>query len=440
MTRHLSGAGASLLWSAVFTLLALSPVLLIATAATAAGGFYWDFAVASGFSAIGLLLLMFVLSARFRHLAAPFGIDLVYYFHRQLAMGLVCLVLLHALVLLLTEPATRAYISVSAPAYMLAGGLAFLCLALLLLLSLLRRRLGFCYELWRRTHLLLAVLAVTSGAAHVAGAHHYMEQPSIRGVALAALIVWVLLVLRTRLFRPWLLARRPWRVASVTREQGSVVTLMLEPLQHGGLRFEAGQFAWLSAGRSPFAMAEHPFSIASSAERSGSISFTVKALGDFTSQMQSMQPGTKVYVDGPYGMFCMDRVQAEGLFFVAGGIGIVPVMSMLRTLADRNDRRPLTLLYAASDLEGMTFYNELQGLSVSLNLVLVPVPCQVTTDWRGACGRINPQLIRANLPADARHWHFFLCGPPAMMQMTESALHRAGVQYRQVHSELFNLV
>lgn len=430
-----------LCWTVAFVLLALSPVLLLFLTAPIPGtGIAWDFAVALGFAVTGLLLLMFVLTARFRRLATPFGIDLIYYFHRQIAMGLLVLAVVHVCLLLATEPALKAFLLPSAPAHMLAGSLALLCLVLLVTLSLLRRRLGFRYEIWRRTHLLLAVLAVVASVLHVGGVNHYINHPLMQVVVLAALVVWVLLILRVRVLKPWRLSRRPWQVAAVVPEKGRAVSLTLKPQDHTGIRFQAGQFAWLTIGESPFAMAEHPFSIASSAEQSGTIGFTIKALGDFTSMVQTIRPGATVYVDGPFGVFSMDRVKADGLFFVAGGIGIVPIMSMLRTLAERCDGRSIILLYAANDLEGMTYFDELNDLVSRLQLTLVPVPCRAPAAWQGACGRVDPELLQSLLPAKPDRWHYFLCGPPPMMKMAESALHQGGVHYRQVHSELFNLV
>ncbi len=118
-------------------------------------------------------------------------------------------------------------------------------------------------------------------------------------------------------------------------------------------------------------MAEHPFSIASSAEHRATIELTIKELGDFTGSIGAVEPGQKAHVDGPYGQFSIDRHRAASYVFIAGGVGITPIMSMLRTMADRADPRPLTLVYGASSLEEMTFREELEGLTALLALELV---------------------------------------------------------------------
>ncbi len=99
------------------------------------------------------------------------------------------------------------------------------------------------------------------------------------------------LVGHVRLARPWRLLRNPYRVAAVRRESGDAYTLVLEPEGHAGMQFQPGQFAWLTLGASPFALKEHPFSIASSAARTGTIEFGIKAVGDFTRSVANVQQG-----------------------------------------------------------------------------------------------------------------------------------------------------
>ena len=439
MARYRSGIHPGLYWSAAFLLLALSPLLLLIVTikpAATGQGMAWDFSLALGFAVLALMLLMFVLTSRFHRLAAPFGIDLVYYFHRQIAIGLMLLALAHAGIVLLSEPALSAWLLPPAPIHMLAGSLALLSLLLLVVVSVSRRHMKVRYEFWRRSHLLLAVAAVVAAVIHISGVNHYSNSPPMQMLVAAVLVIWLILVLRVRLFKPWKLARHPWQEVSVKPERGRAVTLDLKPQRHGELCFAPGQFAWLTVHQSPFAMAEHPFSIASSAEHSDSVSFTIKALGDFTGGLQQTKPGTTVYVDGPYGTFSVDTVDADSLFFIAGGIGIVPIMSMLRTLADRNDPRPITLVYAANDLNSMTFYEELQPLAAGLQLTLM----LVLANWTGARGFVGQSLLKECIPDATHRVHYFLCGPPAMQRATEAALHQCGVRFGQIHSELFNLV
>jgi predicted ferric reductase len=239
--------------------------------------------------------------------------------------------------------------------------------------------------------------------------------------------------------RPFLVRRRPYVVDEVKGERGDNWTIRIRPKGHEGIRFIPGQFAWLSIWHSPFAMKDHPFSIASSAGRAPVLEFTIKERGDFTRRIKTLSPGDIAYVDGPYGSFSCDRYPAEAFVFIAGGIGAAPVMSMLRTLADRADRRPLVLFYANKRWERAAFREEFEALRERLDLRVVHIIENPSPGWEGESGFIEAAMIARHLP-DARGRQFFICGPVPMMDVCEKALRRLGVPVAHIHSELFNIV
>jgi predicted ferric reductase len=150
--------------------------------------------------------------------------------------------------------------------------------------------------------------------------------------AFVALLVWV------RIGKPLTLRRRPWRIEGITPERGQTTTLTLRADGHRGFRFAPGQYAWFAIGRSPFSLTKHPFSFSSSGDSDGVIDVSIKALGDFTASVANIDLGTKVYIDGPHGVFRPDLAEGPGFVLIAGGVGITPMMSILRTFAGRGDR------------------------------------------------------------------------------------------------------
>jgi predicted ferric reductase len=226
----------------------------------------------------------------------------------------------------------------------------------------------------------------------------------------------------------------------------AVVTIPLFALLPGDAS-APGQFAWPSLRASPFAMSEHPFSIASiasSAERGDQVELSIKELGDFTSTIKTVQPGETVWLDAPYGSFGIDwHAQAEGYVFVAGGIGLAPILSMLRTLADRGDRRPLTLFYGNRVWERVAFREELEALGQRLALRVVHVLLGPPADWTGARGFITQEVLARHLPlepAERARNEYFLCGPTPMTSGVERVLTALGVPGARVHSEIFDWV
>lgn len=246
---------------------------------------------------------------------------------------------------------------------------------------------------------------------------------------------------QVRALRPWRVLRTPYRVAEVRPERGHVWTLALEPTSGERLRFAPGQFAWLTLHTSPYAMREHPFSIASSATRPGRIEFGIKELGDFTATIKDMRPGETAYLDAPYGTFCIDhQPDAEGYVFIAGGIGIAPILSMLRTLADRGDGRPLVLFYGNRVWERVAFREELETLAQRLSLRVEHVLLEPPADWSGERGFISQEVLARHLPAAGMRLQYFLCGPTLMSLGVERSLAALGVPAAHVHSEIFDWV
>jgi predicted ferric reductase len=315
--------------------------------------------------------------------------------------------------------------------------------AALILLSVFRRAWRIEYNRWRVWHGILAVFAVGLAFSHVYLAGYYLNTPWKKELWIVYSAFWVGLLLWVRVIKPWWLLANPYVVSRVVSERGNATSLFLTKAKGQIKPFQPGQFAWLTAEASPFADAEHPFSISSSAEDPREIRFTVKELGDFTARVKHLPAGRTVYVDGPFGAFSCDRhSHAKGYLFIAGGIGITPIMSMLCTLADRGDRRQLVLLYANKTWDAVTFREEIEGLAPRLGLRVVHVLEKPPEGWTGAKGFVTQDLIRTHLPAEARpnEWEVFLCGPQPMMDAVDRALERMGVAPGDIHAERFNLV
>jgi predicted ferric reductase len=186
-------------------------------------------------------------------------------------------------------------------------------------------------------------------------------------------------------------------------------------------------------------MQEHPFSISSAPSPEGRLEFTIKELGDFTSTIGKVRPGETAYVDGPYGAFTHERHEAPGYVFIGGGIGIAPLMGMLRALAERRETRPILLFYAYRLWERMTFREDIESLKSRLNLTVVHVLEEPPEPWDGETGRIDTGLLDRHLPADRRPLHYFICGPEAMTRSVERSLHSLGIPLSHLHTELFDL-
>ena len=437
---HIAGA----LWVLLYVAVVIAPVFIMLVGPRPEGRpFLRDFSVAMAFCAMSIIGLQFILTARIPSLKRPFGSDVVYYFHHSVSIVAVALALLHVMVLVVHDVDTVKLLAFwAAPTrarFALAG---LLCLLALIFVSIFRRRLGIEYILWRITHGLLAMGAVAFAMTHMQLVGIYLSLPWKRALWAVYSALWVGALAYARIVRPISMKLHPYEVESIREERGNAWTVSLVPIGHSGPRFSPGQFAWITVDRSPFADVEHPFSFSSSAEQNGLFGFTIKALGDFTKRIHNLVPGTRVYLDGPFGAFSMDRrPDAHAFLFIAGGIGITPIMSMLRTMRDRRDRRPCLLIYGARSLEDMTFLEDLDDLKTQLNLEVQLIPSIPSEGWEGPSGRLTKGLLNRLVVPPSRDagCEVFVCGPLPMMDAVEQHLIDLGIDRRRIHSERFNL-
>lgn len=429
-------------WTGLYLVVVAGPLVFAAVDAPAGRDFWTEFSVALGFLGLSLMGTQFVLVARFRSVAAPFGEDAVVRFHRQMSYVATAFVVAHPVILFVADTELLSLLNfVEAPPRARFAVVSVLLLVALMATSVWKSRLGLRYETWQLLHALLAPLAVVTALAHMVLVDHYLASVwkqvlwAVMTAAFVGLLVWV------RLLRPLSRLRRPWEVVSVAPRPGDVSTVTLRPVGHGGFTFAPGQFGWLFVNRSPYALTSHPFSFSGDAERDdGTIEMSIKAVGDFTATVPSLEPGSRAYLDGPHGVFTPDRNEGPGFVLIAGGIGIAPLLSMLRTARTRGDRRPFLLLYANRRFADAPFVEELDELREDLRLEVVHVVEQPPDGWTGETGYIDDELLRRWLPARFERLQHFICGPPPMMDALEDSLSRLGVPAERIHSERLSFV
>ena len=436
ITRH------ALRWSGIYLLCALLPLLLaLASRPDSGRGFGLEFGHTLGLVALGVFGMQIVISGRHRWFARDMGMDNKLQFHRELGVFALLLVLLHPLVMMVSEPAHLSYLN-PAQDTLRALMLWLLLIAAVVLVSssLWRKRFGLDYERWRLLHGGLTLFLVLGGLGHALMAGHYTGGMDTAALMITLFVVPVALLIDSRLLRLMRMRDYPWSVVEVRRERGDATTLVLAPEGDHQLDFAPGQFIWITLGNTPFSLQQHPFSLASSADQPRRIAFTAKNLGDFTSTLPDVEPGTRAWVEGPYGAFLPAAVDRSGAVLFAGGIGITPIMSILRSFRDREVDVPLWLVYANQHWEEVTFREEIDALARELPLEVIHVLADPPEHWSGEQGYVDAELIRRCLPADDGNREYFICGPAPMMNAIEPALVDEGVPVTRIFSDRFDLV
>jgi predicted ferric reductase len=427
---------------AAFVVLALPFVVLLAGERIEGRNLLWDFCMGLGFGALALSGMQFALTARFRPLTHPFGADIVYLFHRYLAIGTVLIMLGHFGILYFWFEAELGELNPFEARWELTSGrVALVAFVLLVVTSEFRKWLKLEYELWRYVHFGLAVIGFAAAIAHVLGVGRFTAAVETRALWLGVTLAWLLLLIWLRFGKPWLQRRNPWRVVSNTAQRGGAHSLVFEPLGQPLKPWKPGQFVWLTFDGSPYALDEHPFTISSPPEDGPNVTLSIKPLGDFSNEVVKASPGDIGYLEGPFGVFTTEgETDAAGFVMVAGGIGITPMLANLRAMRERGDDSEIVLFYANPDLEGAAFREELAEMEKSLNFKLVHVLENPPPDADVEEGFVTREILEKHLPTDLDGYRFLLCGPQPMTDAVQAALEEMGVPAHAIDIELFDMV
>ena len=437
----------AVLWFGLYLLFIVLPLIVGAVWPAEAAGrpFSTQFGVALGFVAFAAMSLEFVLISKVHSLASAFGQDALIQFHRRIGLLVGALILIHS-ILMFRSGYPVEWLNPFATGNIWAmrwGVWAGIAIFLLVVVSLGRKRLRIRYGWWQWAHALLAEGAVLMALAHILLFGGFSSGKPMRVLLAAYGLLLVAVRVGFVVVRPLRIWSRPWEVLENTKEFGDSRTLVLRPVGHSGMIFEPGQFAYLSTGATPFRKDWHPISMSSCAydQPGREVAFTIKDLGDWSGKVvPALQPGARIWVDGPYGVFTSDREQGPGYVLVGGGAGIAPLYSMCQTFAERGDFRPVLLFFGGRDEHRLSFRDGLEQLQKRMNLKIVYVLEHPSQGWTGESGYITTEILRKYLPQQFRRYQFFVCGPPALMDSVEASLAEIGVPPHHMHTERFNLV
>jgi predicted ferric reductase len=436
------------LWSLTFLALVFIPLALAPGAGEemrpwSRGGLAIELCMTSGLLGLSTLAATMVLPSRVRSLTTTFGIEGVLRSHRWLALITTAVVLIHLGLVVVDRPANVFLLyPVTGPPRARAGLAATIALVLLCWLSTRRRKLRTRYAIWRWIHTMLAMTALIGTYLHMYWLNHLMKNAAERTTFLVIAVCVGAILINRWIGRPISSLFNAYVITEVRRETASASTLVLEPSRPNQrvMEFRPGQFAWIRLD-SPFGpLQANPFTIASGIDNPRQLEFTIRIKGDFTAAVAHLTAGRKVYVDGPYGSFNDDHIGAESLLLIAAGVGITPMMSILRSHAFRRDRRRHCLVLSSRTPAELMFREELDKLGDELLLEVIELVSQPTWDWSGQVGRVDEDFLTGLVDRYGVDSHAFICGPPQMMHDVRSALVKLGVPAQHVHTEEFEMV
>ncbi len=396
----------------------------------------------SGLLAAGFVLLQFIFMSRTPLLERSFGLDKIARIHRRHGKLSLIFLALHPLLLTVGYswrsglgliPQFFSFLLNYQHVWLAAIGWVLFILVITTSLVIVRGKLR--YESWYFVHLLVYLAVFLA----------FWHQIRIGSDLLSSRVFytyWIVLYavvltnhLLFRFLRPlYLFDRHQFTISRLVNETHNTVSIYIRGRNLHKFAIEPGQFMILRFLTKGMWWQAHPFSL-SLVPTSDELRVTIKAVGNFTATVRNVPVGTKVLIDGPYGIFTEAVSVSPKVLFIAGGIGITPIRSLMEQVLKK--KKDAVLLYANKTARDIVFKTELEELSSRYGAPIVNILSN-EPNYTGEKGLLDAQSIKRLVP-DLPSREVYLCGPVPMMDRLRAALVSLGVPLAKIHYEKFAL-
>lgn len=381
-----------------------------------------------------LCLALLVLTTRVPWIEREVGHDRLLSLHRRVAPYSLVLIAAHVVLTTLgyaqatsTSFLGKLWTIVTTSAWALPAATAFVLMIAMGVMSARFLRSRMRYETWWVAHLYFYLAVALSFGHQLALGPMFVAHPLQRWFWTGLYVGVAVLILYSRFGRPIAMSlRHHLRVENVVEESPGVVSIYLSGHHLDLLRARGGQFFCWRFLTSEWWWQAHPYSL-SAAPNPSWLRITVKDLGDQSSRLARLRPGTRVWAEGPYGAFTAAARHGERVTAFAAGIGITPVRALLEDLPSTTE---VTVVYRVPDATVAPLRAEIDelvhrnGWTVHYleNLPERPV--------------LTAELLTSLVPDLADH-DVYVCGPAGFMSDLVVAARAAGVAERRIHHESF---
>ncbi len=393
-----------------------------------------------------LLLVQVLLMARVPFLERGFGQDRIVRLHRVAGFTSFSLVLAHIVVTTAGYAVstgmgvwgTLVDFVLSYPGLLLAV-VALVALVLVVVSSLRRARTRLRYESWHLLHLYAYLGAGLAVPHQIWTGQDFTSHPAAAAYWWAC---WALAFGAVLAFRVGLPLYRSWHhalvVSEVRRETIGVTSVVVAGRALDRLGARGGQyFVWRFLGHPGWTRA-HPFSL-SAAPDGRALRLTAVHVGDGSTRLDRLTPGTRVLVEGPYGRLHAGVRTRRRVLLMASGIGVTPMRALVEEL--QQEPGDVVLVYRVHSPSDVLFEGELARISgrTGARVVIVPGPRRRDrASWLPAsAGSLTDRDALLRLVPDVAGRDVYLCGNEGWMELVRAAVADAGVPPERVHLERF---
>ncbi len=389
----------------------------------------------AGFTGAYLMLIMLVLVARLPWLERAAGQDRLVQWHRWIGPWALILIGVHIVLVTLgyaqlakTGALHQLWQFLSSYPDMLAAGVAAGLLAMGGITSIRMARRHLKYETWWIVHLYLYLALALAFAHQIVTGVSFIGHPLTRAAWIGVWAATAGMVIVFRVLQPvYRSLRHQLRVVAVIEEAPGVVSVICSGRQISWLAVSGGQyFQWRFLTRELWWHA-HPYSL-SALPRAPYVRVTVKGLGDQSRALAHLKPGTRVFIEGPYGAFTRHARTSDRVALIGAGVGITPLRALLEDLPESVNVVVLIRATSADDIVHRDEIAELVHRRGGEFHEVVGTRHQV---------RLGTSTLRRLVP-DIATRDVYVCGPEGFTELVVSASSHLGVPPGSIHEEKFS--
>lgn len=439
-------------WIFLYCFAAVLPSIVYATNAISNGSnnFIYLLSGILGITSYSMFAFQFLLTSRPKLIDKYFGLDRIYRFHIVIAVIAIILGITHNQLKEYLQYGDSLQTSLGSASLIIFIAISVLSILLMInrlffkvnILDSIRKYLNNTLKLKYETKVLyhnLTIAALIILLLHILLAGSVRFNKPLQIIMIIYFVIPLTMYINHKIIKVYFYNDKRYFISNIINESSNVVTLKLTPENGKFLDYLPGQFIYLRISNPEIPGDEHPFTLSSSPTEKEYISVTIKQIGDFTNSLKKAKKGDKAYVDGGFGTFSyLRKPQAKKLCFIAGGIGITPFLGMLRYMAEMNKNREVVLLWGVRSISELICKDELNKYTDLLkNFKFIPIVSD-EKDFAGEKGFIDKEKIK-NYTETPLEYDFFICGPPAMMDIELHNLKKLGVPKSSIHFERFSM-
>jgi len=387
----------------------------------------------AGLCGFAMFSLVIILSSRLKIFDKLFrGINESYTVHHTLGGLAFCLLLFHPLLLAFGYFSTsfKGMAQFLLPGAYWSQNFGIIGLSLMIAALVITFYAKLKYQIWKFTHKFMGVAFIFAFLhTFLIGSDVASNQPLKIYLFILGIAAIIAYFYRT-LFPNFLVQTYGYAVKNVKAFEDKIWEIEFAPAGGNKISFNAGQFAFIKFYSKALSKELHPFSFSSAPGQP--LRIAIKESGDYTNKISGLKAGDFAKFEGPFGVFNFQKYSNKKQIWIAGGVGITPFLSMLRSLPVKDSDYKIDLYYSAKNENCFAFKREIEEISrasKNLNVKFWDTSKEKFISADAICKTTQDFLDR----------DIFVCGPPVLMQSLKTQFLKFGFFKKNIHIEEFQL-